>query len=137
MLCVSLYISIKNIFLKDFLIYFQGVGKGRRKRGRETLMCERDISWLPLTRPQLGTWPATEVWAPTRNQTGDLPHRGTMPSLLSHTSQGSIFCSLFGVNENPALTHEVVRDCFLLWSHSKLCCFLFDFKFNSLGELLT
>ena len=31
--------------------------------GRETSMCERDIDWLPLTHPLLGTWPATQACA--------------------------------------------------------------------------
>ena len=51
---------------------------------------ERNINaWLPLMHPQLGTWPATEACALTRNQTSDpLVHRPAL-SPLSHTSQGS------------------------------------------------
>ena len=30
------------------------MGKGGRKRGRETSMCERNINWLPLADPQQG-----------------------------------------------------------------------------------
>ena len=45
-------------FLKDFIHLFLERGKGGRKR-RETLMCERSKDQLPLTLPQLGTWPAT------------------------------------------------------------------------------
>ena len=59
------------LLLLDF-IYFQKEGKGGRKRGRETLMCERYINQLPLTRPQLGTWPATQAFALTGSQTSDL-----------------------------------------------------------------
>ena len=35
-------------------------------------MCERYIDQLPLTCPQVETWPATQVCALTRNRTGDL-----------------------------------------------------------------
>ena len=45
-------------FLKDIIYSFFREEKGGKKRGRETLKCERYISWLPLSRPQLGTWPA-------------------------------------------------------------------------------
>ena len=51
-------------------------------------MCEREIDWLPLACPQLGTWPATQACALTRNQTGDLSvHRPTL-NPPSHTRQG-------------------------------------------------
>ena len=51
---------------------------------------ERNISvWLPLTRPLLGTWPATEACALTGNRTSDpLVHRPVL-NPLSHTSQGN------------------------------------------------
>ena len=33
---------------------------------------ERKINvWLPLTHPQLGTWPANQVWALSGNQTSN------------------------------------------------------------------
>ena len=35
-------------------------------------MCERDIDRLPLEHPQLGTWPATQGCALTRNLSSDL-----------------------------------------------------------------
>ena len=41
------------------------------EKGRETLMCERDIDQLPLASPQLGTQPATQACALTASQTGD------------------------------------------------------------------
>ena len=31
-------------------------------------MCERDTDWLPLTSPQLGTWPTTQAGALTGNR---------------------------------------------------------------------
>ena len=51
-------------------------------------MCERYIDWLPLTRPQLGTWSATQACALTGNQTSPLVHWLTL-NPLSHTSQGT------------------------------------------------
>ena len=46
--------------------------------------------WLPLTRPQLGTWPATQACALTGNRTSNaLVHR-LMLNPLSHTSRGRI-----------------------------------------------
>ena len=75
-------------FLKRVLFIFEREGKGGRKRGRKTSMCERSIDQLSLANPQQGTWPTTQPCALTGNQTSDtLVHR---PSLnpLSHTSQG-------------------------------------------------
>ena len=46
------------------------------------------MDWLPLVRPQLGTWLTTQARALTGNQTGDpLVCR----LALSHTSQGWFF----------------------------------------------
>ena len=55
-------------------------GEGREKER------ERNFSvWLPLTHPQLGTWPTTQVCALTGNRTSDpLVQPGLSP--LSHTS---------------------------------------------------
>ena len=45
------------IFLKDFIYLFLREGKRGRKR-------ERNINvWMPLMRPLLGTWPATQACA--------------------------------------------------------------------------
>ena len=53
-------------------------------------MCERNIDWLPLTRPQLGIWPTTQACALTGNRTGDpLIHRLAL-NPLSRASQGRI-----------------------------------------------
>ena len=60
--------------------------RGGRERGRETSMCKRHINCLPLARPRLGTWPATQACAPTRKQTHDLSVRRVALSPLSHTS---------------------------------------------------
>ena len=54
------------------IIYFQREGKGGRQRGRETSMWERNIDQLPLARPQLGTWPATQACDLPGNRTSEL-----------------------------------------------------------------
>ena len=44
-------------------------------------MYESNINGLPLARPQLGTWLATQACALTRNQTSGLSVCGTTPNL--------------------------------------------------------
>ena len=66
------------------------MGEGGRKRWRETEMCERNIDGLPLVCPQLGTWPATQACALTRNQTSDFLLHRMMPNVLRHASHGLI-----------------------------------------------
>ena len=55
-------------------------------------MCERDIDWLLLTHPPLGTWPTAQACALPGNQTGNLS-LVCRPALnsLSHTRQGLPF----------------------------------------------
>ena len=70
------------IFLKRHLIH----SFLERREGRE-----RNITvWLPLTRPLLGIWPATQACALTGNRTGDPLVCRLVLNPLSHTSQGSI-----------------------------------------------
>ena len=69
-------------FLKDFTYLFLEIGEGREKER------ESNIDQLPLTWPQLGTWPTTQACALTRNQTSDLSICRLMLNPLSHTSQG-------------------------------------------------
>ena len=57
------------------LYLFLERGEGGNKRGRKTLICERNISWLPFARPQWGTWPASQACALIRSQTSDLSVR--------------------------------------------------------------
>ena len=52
-------------------------------------MYERDINQLPLTPPQLGTWPTTQACALTGNQTSNLLVHRPVLNPLSHTSQGN------------------------------------------------
>ena len=82
--CVSFLISFPVCVCKEHFIYlFLEKGEGKEQER------ERNINvWLPLMRPLLGTWPATQACALTGNRTGDLlVHR---PALipLSHASQG-------------------------------------------------
>ena len=54
------------------------------------MMCERNSDWLPLSHPQLGTWPATQACALTGNRTSNLSVHRLALSPLTHTSQGMI-----------------------------------------------
>ena len=89
---ISIYLSKDSLdtsklkfhcyFFKDFIYLFLE-RKGRKER-------ERNLSvWLPLVRPLLGTWPATQAWALTGNQTGDPLVCRLALNPLSHTSQGN------------------------------------------------
>ena len=71
-------------------------------------MCERNISWLPLTCPQLGTWPATQACALTGNRTSDLSVCRLALNPLSHTSQGWIVQFFIGALES-AISQVVVQ----------------------------
>ena len=55
-------------------------------RGREGEREGNINVWLPLELPLLGAWPATQVCALTRNQTGDPLVCRQALSPLSHTS---------------------------------------------------
>ena len=79
-------------FLRFYLFIFRE-GKGGRERKRNINL------WLPLERPLLGTWPATQACALTGNQTSDpLVHRPALSPLI-HTSQGgSILSFIFLFN---------------------------------------
>ena len=83
---------------KDF-VYFQREGRGARKRGRETSMCERNISWLPLTRPYPRTWPETQAGALTGNQTRALSAHSPALNPLNHSSRGCTDLSLCCCNK--------------------------------------
>ena len=52
---------------------------------------ERNIDQLPLSCPHLGTWPAAQACALTKNHTGDLAVHRVILNPLSNTSQGSDF----------------------------------------------
>ena len=64
---INLHIFGKTFFSKNnilFIYFYRGEG---RENERETNIS----TWLPLERPLLEAWPATQPWALTGNQTGD------------------------------------------------------------------
>ena len=70
-------------FLRFYLFIFRERGRGVKGKERE-----RNIDvWLPLVRPLLGTWAATQARSLTGNRTSDplVPRSALNP--LSHTSQ--------------------------------------------------
>ena len=79
-LCVFSFKALL-FFIKILFIYYQREGKGGRKRGRETSMCERHMDWLPLTGPPQRTWTGNLGMCPDWESNWWL-------DLLSHTSQG-------------------------------------------------
>ena len=52
-------------------------------------MCKRNIEWLPLTYPQLGSHPKTQACALTGNQTGNLSVCRLTLNPQSLTSRGT------------------------------------------------
>ena len=72
-------------------MYFYREVKGGRNRGRETSIRKKNMYWLPLAHPLLGTWLATQACALIGNQTSDLLVRRPGLNPLSHISQGSTF----------------------------------------------
>ena len=85
-------------FFKILFIYFLDRGEGREKER------ERNINvWLPLERPLMRTWLATQTYAPTGNWTGDPLVRRLVLSPLSHTSPGQTE-SFFWVSLMKALS---------------------------------
>ena len=73
---------MKHTFVQILFIF--------RERGREGER-ERNTERLPPAHPQPGTWPTTQAYTLTRNRTCDLSVGGTMPSPLSHTTQGEAY----------------------------------------------
>ena len=76
----------KILIFNDSIYLFLKRGEGREK--------EREINihvWLPLAHPKLGTWPATQAYALTGNQTNDLLVCRLAFNPLSHTSQRTRF----------------------------------------------
>ena len=79
---ILLFIVFFPFFKKDFTYLFLERGEGREKER------ERNINvWLPLARPLLETWPATQACALTGNWTGDSLVRRLALNPLSHISQ--------------------------------------------------
>ena len=69
-------------FLKIYLFLDRGEGREKER--------ERNINvWLPVARPLLGIWPATQACALSGNQTGDLLVHRPVLNPQNHTSQGN------------------------------------------------
>ena len=103
--------KIPLLYLKILFIFFLDRGEGREKeRERNTNV------WLPLARPLLGTWPATQACALTGNPTSDhLFHRPEL-NPLSHTSQGKLLKAfLFFLNPYSRTFCNVFVFCFVLF----------------------
>ena len=74
--------------------------------------------WLPLVRPLLGTWPSTQAFALTGNQTGDILVLREALSPLSHTSQG---LSQFKKNISLSYSHFLCPLKLCAWSKCLTC----------------
>ena len=62
------------------------------------MICTKHINQLPLSRPQLGTWPATQACVLTGNQTSNLlVHREAL-NPLSHTARALYAFSVAGAH---------------------------------------
>ena len=80
---VNLFKIVVDSFFKDFVYLLLERGEGKEKER------ERNVSvWLPLMRPLLGNWPATQACALTGNRTGNTLVLRLALNPLSHTSQG-------------------------------------------------
>ena len=77
-------------FFKRFYLFIFRKG-GREKEREGNIDAERNIDQLPLTHTLLGTEPAAQSRALTRNRTGDLLVCGVTPNQLSHTGQGPLY----------------------------------------------
>ena len=73
---------------KQFFVYLFLEREEGRENGRESFMCKRNMDWLSLACPQLGTWPTAKACALTGNGTSNPSVCGMMPNPLSHTDQG-------------------------------------------------
>ena len=84
---IRLQTRLLSFCFKLLFIYFQRQGKGGEKRGRETWLYKRNISWVPLACPHPGTWPPTQRYALTGNRTSNFSVHRPVLHPLNHTSQ--------------------------------------------------
>ena len=100
----------------------------RGKRGRETLVCERNSYRLPFTCSQLGTWPLIQACALTRSQTSDLLVCKTITNPLNHTS--SVLIDLLRLSYIAYIDDHIVikTDLFLSFIH---IFYLFGYSYCS------
>ena len=81
-----------DFIFKDFIYLLLERGEGKEKER------DRNINvWVPLMCPLLGTWPATQACALTRNRSSDPLVSRPALSPLSHTSQGA-FLIFWGIS---------------------------------------
>ena len=99
-------------FLRFYLFIF-------RWRGRETTMCQRNIDWLPLIHPQLGTGLQPRPMPLTGIKSFSL-WEDAHP--LCHTSQGCL-CELFFFLSNTTLFTKN-RQCIVSDSRASLSTML-------------
>ena len=77
-------ILLSHLFLKRFYLFLE------REEGKEKER-ERNINlWLPLARPLMGTWPATQACALTGNRTSNPSVCRPALNPLSHISQSCL-----------------------------------------------
>ena len=108
------FFNVKLNFLKNIYLFLE--------RGMEG---EGNINvWLPLVRPLLGTWPATQACALTGNQTSNLSVHRPVLNPLSHTSQSDSMCffncDLFCIHSIAFLSLFTFFICFLVMFHISL-----------------
>ena len=78
-------------FFKILFFYREGV---RREKERERNISVWEKHYLPLARPQLGTWPTMQACALTRSWASDLSFHRLVLNPLSHTGQSWSSASL-------------------------------------------
>ena len=83
----SLFLLLLLLPLLRLYLFFRARGR-EGERGIETLMCEGNINQLPLTHPQVETWPATQAWALDQELNLQCSVHSLALNPLSHTSQG-------------------------------------------------
>ena len=83
-----LLLNFQSLFFKYFIYLFLERGEERKKE-RERNIDVWNTDQLPLSCPQLGSWPATQAWALTGNWTSNLSLPRAVLNPLSYTSQGS------------------------------------------------
>ena len=108
-------------FLKEYLKEYSERGEGRWKER------ERNIHWLPLTCPQLGTWPTTQASVLTGNQLDPQPC-GSHTSAQSTEPRQPGHVSDFESENIESFCLKTVR----LW-----CCFTVSIKIQWLQEIKT
>ena len=103
--------SIHHIYIHIYTFYIYYIyriilerGEGREKER------ERNINvWLPLARPQLGTWPTTQACALTGDQTSDFLVCGSTINPLGQTSQGYFWWFPYNLQTSIYFTPQLLN----------------------------